>query len=233
MEASGWVVTAVAIGAPAAAVIAAGRAVVDRRRVPMAAIAVLTAIVPAVVFLTGVWTAFASSEAAGEWIMRVAGAGVVLTAVVFVLALASPQHRRIAGVMCGLAVATVVPAGVLLAVAHTAGGRHADWADGFPVAGTARTATDEERGYLVDIEYHAATRTFESPGVGCDELSARLAAHAGVDVGQVRPANDLMVPEGSCVAEVETRWRGAQAVITPDGRLVVVAWSPTADLFVF
>jgi hypothetical protein len=126
MESSGVLVTAVAIGAPTASLVAVGRAVVTRRRVPMAAVAVLAAVVPAAGMLVGIWVAFASSKAAGVVIMRVSGAGLLLAALTFVLALLTPERRRLAQALCGLVAATIVPVGALFAIAHTADGRHAD-----------------------------------------------------------------------------------------------------------
>jgi hypothetical protein len=233
MESSGLLVTAVAIGAPTAALVAVGRSVVGGRRVPMAAVAVLAAVVPAAGMLVGIWVTFASSKAAGDVIVGVSGAGLLLATLTLLLGIVMPERRRLAKALCGLVVATAVPVGTLFVIAHTADGRHADWVENFPVAGTARSATVEEKAYLFAIEYHVATRTFEDSGLGCGDLTATLAAHAGVAVTQVRAANDLRVPGGSCAVETQTAWRGSQAALTPDGRLVVAAWSPTADLFVF
>ncbi|MBD8608725.1 hypothetical protein IFT73_17860 [Aeromicrobium sp. CFBP 8757] len=222
---------AVAVGAVSTALAAVAISLARRRSVPPIAMALSSVVVPVVLGAVGFWVRYGSSEEAGRWIATLSLMALAACGLALLSSLLMPRRPVVTKVLCGVVLATTVPAGALLAVAQTADGRHGSWVDAFPGDGTARSATPEERAYTPTIEYHLVARAWDASGVDCADLLDVLGRHA--DAPTVRPEVPPLAPDVACAAETTGRWRATQAVLTRDGRLVVSAWSPTGELFVW
>lgn len=193
------------------------------RPMPVLAVALGAAAVPAVCFVASIWVGAAASEAAAGWIIKGAQVGSGCLFVAAVLGLLAPRTREVRVGLClagaAVPVLVAVPMGI---VALRTDERVEAAVDGFPVRGPSRPVDGAEALDLSENEMVEVIRAWPAADLTCAELTRRFEQWTERDVASA-PS------DATCRLEHSTAWLGRRAALRPDGTLVVAVWSPTTS----